>query len=235
MGCITFSASVKYCLGIHHLTIHLGSGLEDCAISAVCSSANRKKNLSLSFYNVQLACRKRIDSAASLGHLLLSALSPARPGPLVLLAGSSEPLVFGASGGLSSCCRSAWKSLRAQLGEEEKSSSSSRETMWKKCDAPTSGSHCPDQEKGWLQVTSSIHSILMAACSHMLVTQLMECAYESIPAQGICFPHPPATFSAQLSYPTLLWCWHILRMKLLSVGRDGALDKSLRPWFLCLL
>lgn len=130
MGCITFSASVKYCLGIHRLTIHLGSGLADCAISVVCSSANRKKNLSLSFYNVQLACRKRSDSAASLGHLLLSAPSPARPEPLVLLADSSEPLVFEASGGLSSCCRSAWRSLQALLGEEGKPSSSSRETMW---------------------------------------------------------------------------------------------------------
>lgn len=112
---------MKYCLGIHHLTIHLGSGLEDCAISAVCSSANRKKNPSLGFYNVQLACRKRIDSAASLGHLLLSALSPARPGPLALLADSSEPLAFvgplvahhPAGGQL----EQGWRSLQALLGK----------------------------------------------------------------------------------------------------------------------
>lgn len=58
-----------------NLSSHDRSGLEDCAISVVCSSANRKKNPRLSFYNVQLACRKRTNSAASLGHLLLCTLA----------------------------------------------------------------------------------------------------------------------------------------------------------------
>jgi len=130
---------VKYCLGTYRLTIHLGSDLEACAISAVCSSANRKKNLS--FYNVQLACRKQTDSAASLGHLLLCTLASKSWAFSSTGGGLRAISVHRASGGPSSCWRSAGKVLQKFSG-----------TVWargegffliqrgdvNKCNAPTS-------------------------------------------------------------------------------------------------
>lgn len=107
-----FSASVKCCPGAYAPMVHLGSGLQDCAIPAGCSSANRTKDLSLRFCNVQLARGTQSGSAASLPRLLLCTL-PAWPGPLALLAEASEPP---ASQGTSVSWRSTAKGLENSPG-----------------------------------------------------------------------------------------------------------------------
>lgn len=68
------------------------------------------------------------------------ALSPARPGPLALPAEGSEPSAFTKplvvrrpAGGQP---QNAWRSSQAQLGEERKVSSSSREVMWTSATLP---------------------------------------------------------------------------------------------------
>lgn len=132
LGCITFSASVKYCLGTHHPTIHLGPGLEGCAIPAVCSSANRKENPSPGFYNVQLACRKG-PAGQHLWEVYCSALPPAGLGTFALPMDDSEP---SASIRLLVGCHPAGDQLeqarrgsQAQLEEQGKVSSFCREVM----------------------------------------------------------------------------------------------------------
>lgn len=162
---------MKYCLGIYRLTIHLRSGLEDCAISVVCSSANRKKNPSLIFYNVQLACRKRTDSAASLGHLLLCTLASKAWAISSAGGGLRAVSIHGASGGLSSCWRPAGK------GPEKFSG-----TAWgrgegfflfqrgdvNKCNAPTSPS--PERASSKLRA-QSIHLFSVAIHSQVVMAQ----------------------------------------------------------------
>lgn len=82
-------------------------------------------------------CSLRAGNGPTQQHLwdiYCSALSPARPGPLVLLEECSEPSPFTkplvarhpAGGQL----EKAWRSSQALLGEDGKVSSSSREVMW---------------------------------------------------------------------------------------------------------
>lgn len=161
---------MKYCLGTYYLTIHLGSGLKDCAISAVCSSANRKKNLRLSFYNVQLACRKWTGSAASLGCLLLSTLSSKAHTISSAGRGLTAVSIHGASSGQPSCWGSDEKGLEKFSG-----TAWGREGFFlfqwddvNKCNDLTFPTPKGMGLKLWAQ---SIHLISIAICSQLVMAQ----------------------------------------------------------------
>lgn len=138
------------------------------------------------FYNVQLACRKRTCSAASLGCLLLCAAASeagAIPSALSLQQ---------ASGGPSSCWRSA--GAAQALLEERFLLLPERWCEQLQCSHPT-----PSSKKNELQVISQMHSLdfnsnPVSSASGTDICSAVETIGEPISAQGISFLHPP-TFS----------------------------------------
>lgn len=187
-------------------------------------------------------CSLRAGNGSTQQHLwdiYCSALSPARPRPLALLAEGSEPSAFTeppvahhpAGGQL----EKAWRSSQALLGKEGKVSSSSREVMW------TSAVHPLPQlqkEPAPNYEPSPIHLLVFSSNPQSggngtAGWSTVEIICESMSAQGTCFPHPPATFSTQLSCSTILWSWQLLGMKFLPLRWRqslGALGWNLQPF-----
>lgn len=93
-----------------------------------------------------------------------------------------------------------------------------------KCDAPASPSHHPDL----LQVTSSTCSFVFDGSPKSIANGTASCTLvkiicESVVTQRTCFPHPPATFSTQISCNFLLWSCTFWGWCFPSVDRDRAL------------